>query len=338
MNWVPESEQLGAGPYPCSEPEIKSVVDFIIQHSNIFATFSLHSFGAIILRPMDGIPDDDMIPEDLRVLENMCSVASDMTHYPAMGSYPNFATKPNMVYSGSMDSWLYDHLGKLAWTIEFWNPLRAIGKNSYHIKYFEWFQKHAVEDDIALYQWAKKTFGNDGYVDWYPYDHPQLGKVELGGWDWMHTWANIPESELEPEISPFMGLFVWTALISPLLHERKLYVEPLGESTYHIRFVVENVGYMPTYVMKKALERNIRGVICELSLPEDAILIQGKLRQDIGQLEGFAYKDMFLNPKQESTTEIACVNWVVYAPTGGEVQVSAQHERAGVVKTSAILH
>jgi len=30
-----ESEQRGAGPYPVSEPEVKALVDFIVQHPNI---------------------------------------------------------------------------------------------------------------------------------------------------------------------------------------------------------------------------------------------------------------------------------------------------------------
>ena len=34
----------------------------------------------------------------------------------------------------------------------------------------------------------------DGYVDWYPFEHPQLGAVELGGWNELSTWTNPPRT------------------------------------------------------------------------------------------------------------------------------------------------
>ena len=337
MNWRPESEQLGAGPYPCSEPEIKCMVDFIIDHPNIVCSNSFHTFAGIMLRPYDHCSDDEMIPEDLRVYNLMGEMGSKFTGYPAMNQYPNFRTRPKMIYAGSQNMWFYDHLGKLAWTIEMWNPLREIGKKDYHIQYFKWFSEHKVEDDVSLYKWGKENFGNEGYVDWYEFDHPQLGKVELGGWNWAYTWANIPEKFIEKEVAPFVDWFLWSALISPLLAQRKLTVYPLGGDNYHVRLVLENIGYLPTYVTKKAIERQIRGIICEIELPEGATLVEGELRQDCGQLEGYAYKDAFLNPKQDSTNERVRIDWVIHAPEKGTVKILARHDRAGVVEAEAIL-
>ncbi|MGK4455681.1 M14 family zinc carboxypeptidase, partial [Klebsiella pneumoniae] len=36
-DWRQEFQQLGAGPYPTSEPEVRAMVDFITQHPNIGA-------------------------------------------------------------------------------------------------------------------------------------------------------------------------------------------------------------------------------------------------------------------------------------------------------------
>ena len=132
-----------------------------------------------------------------------------------------------------------------------------------------------------------------------------------------------------------MDWFLWSALISPLLAQRKLTVYPLGGDNYHVRLVLENIGYLPTYVTKKAIERQIRGIICEIELPEGATLVE--LRQDCGQLEGYAYKDAFLNPKQDSTNERVRIDWVIHAPEKGTVKILARHDRAGVVEAEAIL-
>jgi hypothetical protein len=50
--WRPENEQLGAGPYPTSEPEVRACVDFIVKHPNIGAAVSFHTHSGVILRPM----------------------------------------------------------------------------------------------------------------------------------------------------------------------------------------------------------------------------------------------------------------------------------------------
>ena len=63
--WRQEFEQVGAGEYPTSEPEVKAMVDFIVAHRNIGAAVSYHTHSGVILRPMGTQGDDDMIPEDL---------------------------------------------------------------------------------------------------------------------------------------------------------------------------------------------------------------------------------------------------------------------------------
>ncbi|MBC8119524.1 MAG: carboxypeptidase, partial [Burkholderiaceae bacterium] len=42
--WRQEFEQLGAGPYPTSEPEVRAIVDFFVKHPNICGGTSLHTF------------------------------------------------------------------------------------------------------------------------------------------------------------------------------------------------------------------------------------------------------------------------------------------------------
>ncbi len=63
--WRQEFEQVGAGDYPTSEPEVKAMVDFVVAHKNIGAAISYHTHSGVILRPMGTQSDDDMIPEDL---------------------------------------------------------------------------------------------------------------------------------------------------------------------------------------------------------------------------------------------------------------------------------
>jgi len=57
----------------------------------------------------------------------------------------------------------------------------------------------------------------------------------------------------------------------------------LGEA-YQIRSLVHNTVWLPTYLTKKALERKlVRGVVCEIELPEGATLEAGRARDESGR-------------------------------------------------------
>jgi hypothetical protein len=102
--------------------------------------------------------------------------------------------------------------------------------------------------------------------------------------------------------------------------------------------VIQNEGWLPTYVTKKALERKVtRGVIAELTLPRGATLQSGKAREELGELEGRAYKVVNPDEGDEGTTERVKVEWVVRAKKGTKVKLLAKHERAGVVRAEIVL-
>jgi hypothetical protein len=143
---------------------------------------------------------------------------------------------------------------------------------------------------------------------------------------------------LKKEIRVFPDWIIWHALISPKLALHSAEVKAIGKGTFRIRLVVENTGWLPTYVTKKAVEKKVtRGVICEIELPEGASLQSGKPRLELAQLEGRAYKAAFPEGWEGGTDDRLKVEWVVRAPQGGTVKVTARHERAGVVRAEVKL-
>jgi hypothetical protein len=158
-----------------------------------------------------------------------------------------------------------------------------------------------------------------------------LGPVELGGWDRLYAFRNPPPELLEAEIAPFADWLIWHLLISPRLELYEVDAKPLGAGSYRVRMVVHNTGWLPSYVTKKALEKKlVRGVVCEIELSEGVTLETGKPREELGQLEGRAYKSVAPDA-DDATEERAKVEWVVRAPNGGTVKLTARHERAGKI-------
>jgi hypothetical protein len=156
----------------------------------------------------------------------------------------------------------------------------------------------------------------------------------LGGWDYLYAFRNPPPEFLEREIAPLTDWLIWHLLISPRLELYEMSATPLGNDTYHVRLVLHNTGWLPSYVTKKAMDKKlVRGVVCEIELPNGASLKTGEPREELGQLEGRAYKPSApggFSPA-DPTEERAKVEWVVHAPEGGLVKLTARHERAGTL-------
>ncbi|HEY4138836.1 MAG TPA: carboxypeptidase, partial [Casimicrobiaceae bacterium] len=101
-----------------------------------------------------------------------------------------------------------------------------------------------------------------------------------------------------------------------------------------------NTGWLPSYVSKRALARKVvRGLIAEIALPVGATLASGKLREEMGQLEGKAYKHTGVSfwPDYLVTDDRMKIEWVVVGKADDTVRVTARHERAGTVRVDVKL-
>ncbi len=335
--WRQEFEQLGAGPYPTSEPEVRAMVDFIARHPNIGAAVSFHTHSGVILRPMGTNSDDDMTPEDLWVYKRLSDIAAKATGYPAISIWHDFKYHPKEIITGTQD-WVYEHLGALFWTVEIWAPNREAGITGY--KWIDWYREHPVEDDLKLLKWSDEQCGGQAHVDWYPFTHPQLGEVELGGWDRMNYWRNPPPALREREAARFPAWLTQLGLTLPKLELLRAEAEPLGPDLWRVRFAVANAGWLPSYVSKRALERKTaRGTVFTIALPEGASLVGGVDRVVGGHLEGHAPKgsQQAFMPTREFSGDRASVEWTVRAPAGSKLALAATADRAGTVRTDITL-
>jgi murein tripeptide amidase MpaA len=330
--WRQEYQQYGAGPFPTSEPEVHALAQFIVQHPNIVHAITFHTFSGVLLRPYGTQADEQFPVEDLRVYKAIGKKGTDITGYPNISVFHDFKYHPKEVITGVFDDWVYDHLGVFGWTVEIWSPQRQAGITDY--KFIEWYQEHPFEDDLKLLRWSDEALGGQGYVNWYEFEHPQLGKVELGGWNRQYAWRNPPVEFLEREVAPFADWLIWQALTVPHVQIQRVEVNALGGNAYHVRLFVQNTGWLPTYATKKALERQVvRGVIAELTLPDGATLHTGQLREDLGQLEGRAYSGAALTVWADwASADRARAEWVIHAPQGKEVTLTVKHTRAGTLR------
>jgi len=336
-NWRQEYEQLGAGPFPTSEPEVRAVAEFVAGHPNIMGGVAFHTWAGVLLRPFDHLPDTEMHAEDLWHYQRVGNKGTELTGYPAISVYHEFRYHPKQVIGGAFD-WIYDHFGMFSWVVEIWSPMREAGIEKY--LFIDWFRDHPTDDDLKIFRWSEEKLGGKAHVDWKPFQHPDLGAIEIGGWNRFHAFGNPPLDRLEGEVARSPKWLMWQALLSPRMELVDADAVALGAGTWRVRLVVQNTGWLPSYVSKRALERKVvRGVIAEIALPRGAELASGKRREELGQLEGKAYKHTGISfwPDYHVTDDRAKVEWVVRGKAGDRIELIARHERAGAVRASVVL-
>jgi hypothetical protein len=264
---------------------------------------------------------------DLWTWKELAAVGTAITGYPAHSVYEDFTWDKSETMSGAADDWMYEHLGVYSWTTEFWDVVHAA--TGHHASTHVWYLGPTTEEQLAIASWSDQH--GEYWFPWRPFDHPQLGPVELGGADWFRLSTNAPGPVLEAEIAPHARFAVHQALASPRLEIVRTRAESLGDDVWRVQAGIANTGWLPTEVTVRAAKNGlVRPVVASLDLPGGATLIEGMVnRQRLGQLQGRRNTQLNGGVQNDGTPDRVLAQWTLRAPAGTEVTVVAQHDRAG---------
>ncbi len=343
--WYPENRQYGAGETPLSEPEAMAVARFILDHPNISGMQCYHTHGGLHLRPSLIAPDASMPRADLAIYKTIGAMADAVTGYPVISVYEEFTPDPSQARTGSMMQWSYDEMGIITFSTELWNPELAAG-----LQHPEKYQVRArsADDEIRLLHYNDEHLGGKGFIDWTPFDHPQLGRVEIGGWTHMYTFRNPPPASWAttdkargflPETIHNNCLFTLKhAACTPLLRFSAVKVEPLGADLFKITAVVKNIGYLPTHLTEMAIKQKV-AVTTQVALefPDHVQLLMGEKVQDLGHLAGRDERNATWSPwLREWHSSQRKAEWLVRAAPGVTLSLEAGSARAGVARAEVV--
>lgn len=231
-NWQPKYVQGGAFRYPFSLDENRVVGEFIKAHPNIAAAQSYHNAGGMILRG-PGAKDDAFPQADLRVYDVIGKQGEKIL--PGY-RYMNIANDLYEVYGGEID-WLHQQRGIFTFTNELFTPF-----NFFRIKENDGF----FGSDETRHEFDKYLLFGDGFSPWKEVDHPQYGKIEVGGVK--KNWVRQPPSFLlEEELHRNMAFTLYHADQMPKVRIQSVEVKPLGGGVSEVTAIVENTGLIPTH-------------------------------------------------------------------------------------------
>lgn len=329
-NWQPESVQSGAGEYPTSEPETRALAAFLVQHPNICGVQSLHTGMESIIRPPSTQNDKQMPPEDLRRIWDIGRQGVEATGYILFSDY--LLNDDVYAIHGDFGCWCYEFAGLIAFTVELWDLRARSGKD--YLQLSEMNKQRDLDGleqvEVDLLRWSDTTLNGEGFVDWRPFEHPQLGNLELGGWQRLLR-NNAPEQLLEETCQKQTRFLLAHAQASPLLRAEVHETERLSADTWRIAIAVRNDGYLPTQVTEQALkQQQVRPVQARLQLAAGDVILSGRQSMELGHLDGFGagpWRGDGTSGRQRRKVE-----WVIRfaGEPAGTIEIQAQ--RAGTVR------
>ena len=208
-NWRPEPgrdatgrgyTQFGAGAYPLSEPETRSVVLFLLEHPNVGVVNTMDTAVPMHLRPPSTCESAEcMFASDLALYQHFDSVGLSITKYPWAGDvFKTYATRipvnpftgdtarPEPLFGHSPDFGYFQY-GAIWYGDELWNGGRERD-----------YDGNGVVEQWEVLRYCDDNFGGRCFKPWAKYQHPQLGEVEVGGFNPKFYVQNGPPEMMEP--------------------------------------------------------------------------------------------------------------------------------------------
>lgn len=240
--WAPEPQQAGAGHYPGSAPEVRAVMDFASRHPNIMVWLNLHTFGGVLIRPLADQPDGKMNRDDLAVFQQVEAWMTEHTGYATVSGFHEFLYEPDKPVHGSLSQYAYRQRGALAYVVELWDLFRQLGIERKR-PFVDHYSRLTRAELRALAAFDREH--NEGRVfrPWRRVRHPQLGEVEVGGFDPRIGIWNPPLQRLAQTCAQQSAAFLRVAALVPRLSLQVVRQERAQGHT-RVELRVANHGYL----------------------------------------------------------------------------------------------
>ncbi len=283
-NWRPDRgedatqrgyTQFGAGAYPLSESETRTVVLWLLTHPNVSVANSMDTRVPMHLRPPSTSKSAErMFPQDKAYYEYFDSIGTSITDYPWAGDVYDIymtrnptnqrtgdPTRPSPLFGHGPD-FGYFYYGAIWYGDELWNGGRM-----------EDFNGDSLLDDVDGLIWDDTYNNGEGFREWEPFEHPDLGTVEIGGFRPKFFSQNGPPHQLEAWIKKQALFNLEMAFHLPQIEWIDVTVYPkhtaTDSATYTITASWKNTGKLPTALHQARLVKIVQEDRAQLEFEED---------------------------------------------------------------------
>lgn len=238
-DWQPNYIQGGSMNYPFELPEARALNDFMVARPNIAGMQSFHNTGGMILRGPGAAWQGTYPSADIRVYDELGETGERMLPY-----YNYYVIWRGLytVHGGSID-WTNDGLGIVSFSNELWNGGQYF--NSPLLQEQQQDPNSPISGQRSRFFFDDFLEFGDQYVEWTPFDHPQFGAVELGGWKKLSGRVNPRFMSMEL-FHRNMAFTLYHADQMPLMSMGETSVERVEGNIFRVRIDIRNERLIPT--------------------------------------------------------------------------------------------
>ncbi len=248
-DWQPNYIQGGSMNYPFELPEARALNDFMVARPNIAGMQSFHNSGGMILRGPGAAWQGTYPSADIRVYDELGETGERMLPY-----YNYYVIWRGLytVHGGSID-WTNDGLGIISFSNELWSGGQYFNSPL--------LQEQQQDPDSPISGQRSRFFFDDflefgdQYMEWTPFDHPQFGAVELGGWKKLSGRVNPRFMSMEL-FHRNMAFTLYHADQMPLMSMGETSVERVEGNVFRVRVDIRNERLIPT-ITERARQNNV---------------------------------------------------------------------------------
>jgi hypothetical protein len=260
-DWQPNYIQGGSMHYPFELPEAKAINDFLLAHPNIAGVQSYHNNGGMILRGPGAEWAGEYPRADVQVYDELGRNGERIIpFYRYLVIWSGLYT----VHGGFID-WTNDGLGILSFSNELWSGEQYY--TSPALKEQQRDPNSPINPRVANFWFNDNVEFGEQFSEWKEFDHPQFGKVELGG-TWKKTYGRVPPRFMNEELCHRnMAFSLYQAGEMPKISLGETRVELISDNVYRVRVDIKNEYLIPT-ILAKAAENNV--------VRPDLLTVEGK--------------------------------------------------------------
>lgn len=245
--------QGGAGEYPLSEVETRSVVTFLLSHPNVYVVNSMDTRVPMHLRPPSTSPSEErMYPEDLKWYRLFDELGKKITGYTRAGDvYSDYGGGSPLFGHGP--DFGYWYFGSIWYGDELWDGGRLTKD----------YNGDGTINELDRLIWDDQENGGMAFIEWTAGKHPEYGDVECGGWDPKFFSQNAPSMHLLPwarnqalfnlEMVKHLPKLEWVGV-----ETKKLKAYKADSTDYQVSFTYKNAGQLPTALRQAHLVKIVR--------------------------------------------------------------------------------
>lgn len=272
--------------YPLSEPVTRNMWNFVSKHKNILVDVNYHNYGREIMYmfpPSEKGPGEGDIPfpkaapgqdqwafkAPYRARAGYQHDAQVMTQMVSDAAYilKDYTPVSGNTYGETLGSTYY-LLGAYSLLIELWDhnvPMADANNDGY-------------VDDNEYNRWIKLDLGDDAWVKPHVVDHPQLGKIWIGGTPKKHIGRTPPPRYMEDEAQRQSRLIIQYLKQLPELKLTNPVVKKLGNNLYQVEVDVVNEKMYPTASDRSILIKRYNPDVIEATVKGGTLVEPGETK------------------------------------------------------------